>query len=175
MNREPTKAVYAGSFDPLTEGHMWVIWRAAEIFDNLIVAVGVNPLKKPTFSVEERKEMIERSIPWKKSCKVESFENKYLVRYAQEVNATHIIRGMRNVGDFEFERLMQNINADIQTATNSCIQTVFLVPPRELAETSSSAVKALIGPEGWEEVVRPMVPVHVFSALKNKFGCTVGS
>jgi pantetheine-phosphate adenylyltransferase/8-oxo-dGTP diphosphatase len=155
-----TKAVYAGTFDVLTQGHIWVINAAADIFDELVVAIGVNPSKKCTFSLEKRLEMLRNCVMQRPA----SFSNKYLIYYAQEIGVTHIVRGMRNVEDFEFERLMLNINSDIQGGSN--IKTVYFVPPRELAETSSSAVKALCGPEGWEEVVSKMVPPCVLEELK---------
>lgn len=159
-----TKAVYAGSFDPITLGHTWVIERAAEMFDTLTVAVGVNPLKKPTFSVEERSTMIWLTIPRYLTghVNVGSFTNKFLINYAQEIHCTHIVRGLRNIDDFEFEKMMRQVNSDI----DSEIQTVYLIPPRELIEVSSGAVKAMRGPEGWEEVAGKYVHPYVLEKLK---------
>jgi len=169
--KKPTKAIYAGSFDPVTQGHLWVIQAAADIFDQLIIAIGTNPNKKSTFTLAERRELIKDSLlslnenaRW---CSIGYFDNKFLINYAAELQATHIVRGIRNIQDFEFERLMLNVNSDIQAKREQPIQTVYLIPPRYLAETSSSAVKALVGPEGWREVVRPMVTPCVFAALEN--------
>ena len=163
-----TKAVYAGSFDPITNGHLWVVDQASKIFDNLSIALGVNPNKKPTFTLHERKEQIKDSLlHMGLFANVDYFENKFLINYAREIGATHIIRGIRNIQDFEFERLMLNVNSDIQATKEIQVQTVYFIPPRALAETSSSAVKALVGPDGWRPIVQTMVPLPVFRALEN--------
>lgn len=161
-----TVAVYAGSFDPLTNGHVWMIEEAAKLFDILTVAVGVNPAKRPTFSLEERFNAIHCSIKHIKtrmdnSIIVDLFSNEYLVKYAKRQGATHIIRGLRSSADFEYERGMRQINADLMPS----IHSVFLIPPRELAEVSSSFVKGLIGPDGWQELVKKYVPEHVHKMI----------
>lgn len=147
------KAVYAGSFDPPTLGHQWMIEQAAQMFDEVVVAVGVNPDKKTTFSVVDRVKMLSSMTTHMGNVKVASFQNQFLVNYASSVNATFMIRGIRNVSDFIAELGMRNINADL----GSGITTVLLMPPRELAEVSSSLVKGLVGPEGWELVVAKYV------------------
>jgi len=164
------KAVYAGSFDPVTQGHMWVIREAARLFGEFEVTVGVNPNKKPMFSLEERLEMLRESLDAAglASVAVGHFADKFLMHYASERGCTHIVRGMRNIDDFEFERMMLNLNNDILTQGE--ISTVYLIPPRELAEVSSGAVKAICGPEGWERVVERYVPAAVFAKLKEKVG-----
>lgn len=172
--KQKTKAVYAGSFDPLTMGHVWVINEAYQIFDELVIAIGVNPDKHPMFTLDERREMISKTLEcYGKCCEIAVFENKFLVNFAREIGATHIVRGMRNIQDFEFERLMQNINLDIQGSAfddRPQVQTVFLIPPRPLCEVSSGAVKALCGPEGWKLVVHGWVPHPVFKVLEKKYG-----
>src|SRR6266700_3760026 len=150
--------VYAGSFDPLTVGHLWMIEQGTRLFDRLIVAVGVNPEKKYTFSLEERLAMLRESTKRFRNVSVASFSNRYLIHYAQEVGATHILRGIRTESDYEFERTMRNINGDL----DSTICTVFLMPPRGIAEVSSSMVRGLVGPEGWQRVVRKYVPDPVY-------------
>ena len=168
-----TTAVYAGSFDPVTEGHVHIIEQAARLFDRLIVAVGVNPAKKYTFTVEERLDhlrdvVLRMSITrnrYKAEVVVAEFTNLYLVDFARSQEATHIVRGLRNVADFEFERSMRNINHDLAPE----IESVFLMPNREFAEVSSSFVKGLVGPAGWESVVERYVPHTVFEALCEKF------
>lgn len=160
------RAVYAGSFDPLTLGHMWIIEQGLKMFDELIVAIGENPLKKYTFSLENRLDMIRASvIPLKNSDKivVEHFSNKFLVNYAVERKASFIIRGIRNIADFEFERAIRNINSDFEGGKE--ITPVFLIPPRELSELSSSFVKGLRGPEGWELIAKKSVTEPVFKHL----------
>jgi len=143
------KAVYAGSFDPITNGHLWIVEQAIELFDEVVVAIGGNPDKKYTFSLEDRLAALRESLEVIGDVHVDSFANEFLVNYAQSVGAQYIIRGIRNVGDYEFERGMRHINNDLQPN----ITTVFLMPPREIAEVSSSLVKGLIGPDGWRDVV----------------------
>lgn len=154
-------AVYAGSFDPLTNGHLWMIERGLELFDRLIVAIGSNPSKSYTFSVPERLELLRRSIPSCERLTIAHFDNRYLVDYAKRMGADYILRGIRSQADYEYERVMRHINGDMARQ----ITTVFLMPPRDIAELSSSMVKGLIGPEGWEDTVRRYVPAPVFETL----------
>ena len=156
--------VYAGSFDPPTIGHLWMIEQGANLFNRLIVAVGVNPEKKCTFSLEARLEMLRHSTKNFPNVSVASFSNRYLIRYAQSVGATHILRGIRSESDYEFERTMRNINGDLDD--NIC--TVFLMPPRGIAEVSSSMVRGLIGPTGWQKIVRKYVSDAVYTKLLEK-------
>lgn len=163
---KPTKqrrrlGVYAGSFDPLTIGHLWMIEQGAQLFDKLIVAVGVNPDKRYTFPLEDRLKMLRESTAKLPNHSVASFSNLYLIDYAQSVGATHILRGIRSAGDYEFERNMRNINGDWDDG----ICSVFLMPPRNIAEVSSSMVKGLIGPKGWRKIVRQYVPAPVYRRL----------
>lgn len=155
-------AVYAGSFDPLTNGHLWMIEKGLEMFDRLYVAIGSNPSKSYTFKVEERLRMLRESIPSCERLTISEFKNRYLVEYACSVDAQYILRGIRSSSDYEYERVMRHINADMAPS----ITTTFLMPPRDIAELSSSMVKSLIGPEGWEESVKRYVPSPVFLALK---------
>jgi len=155
------KAVYAGSFDPPTNGHLWMIQQGLEIFDTLVVAVGSNPSKNYTFPIPDRIKLLQASVPSCERLIFDNFDNKYLVDYAKSVGADYILRGIRSAADYEYERVMRAINGDL----NPDIQTVFLMPPRNIAEVSSSMVKGLIGPEGWEDTVRRYVPEPVFQAL----------
>src|SRR6266516_862806 len=95
---------------------------------------------------------------------VTSFSNRYLIHYAQFIGATHILRGIRSESDYEFERTMRNINGDLDAG----ICTVFLMPPRGIAEVSSSMVKGLIGPVGWQKIVRKYVPDAVYRRLLSR-------
>jgi pantetheine-phosphate adenylyltransferase len=153
--------VYAGSFDPITLGHVWMIEQGARLFDQLIVTVGINPDKKYTFTLEERLEMLRASVKTISNVSVTTFSNRYLIDYAQSIKTSYILRGIRSVGDYEFERTMRHINDDL----DSSICTVFLMPPRDIAEISSSMVKGLIGPAGWKKVVRKYVPHPVYQRL----------
>ena len=154
-------AVYAGSFDPITNGHLWIIEQACGLFDKLTVAIGDNPEKTYTFSHDERLELIKASIPSSDRAEVAHFDNRYLVDYASEIGAQYVVRGIRSPGDYEYERVMRQINQDLRPE----ITTVFLMPPREIAEVSSSMVRGLVGPEGWQEHVRNYVPTPVFDAM----------
>ncbi len=156
-------AVYAGSFDPPTNGHLWMIQKGLEMFDRLIVAIGSNSAKSYSYTVEERLEMLRASVPNSDRLEIDHFDNRYLVDYAKKKNATYILRGIRSPNDYEYERVMRHINADMAPE----ITTAFLMPPRDVAELSSSMIKALTGPEGWEETVKRYVPDEVFKVLKD--------
>lgn len=99
--------VYAGSFDPITNGHQWVIREGARLFDELVVAVGVNPAKKGLFSVEERLAQIRDAVSDLPNVRVTEFHGSYLVHYAMDQGATHILRGLRGSGDLESELMMR--------------------------------------------------------------------
>ena len=159
--REPKTCVYAGSFDPPTQGHMFMIEKGAELFDRLIVAVGINPKKRCTFTVAERLEMLRQCTRDFDNVEVDSFEGQFLARYAQGRGASYILRGVRSEEDYRFEHAMRNINEDLAAELN----TVFLIPPREICEISRSFVKGLVGYEGWEEVIKPYVPEPVYRKL----------
>lgn len=157
-------AVYAGSFDPPTNGHLWMISQGLALFDRLVVAIGQNPSKNYVFSTEERIDLLRSSIPSCERLTITHFDNRYLVDYAEEVGAGFILRGIRSPGDYEYERVMRHINSDMAPDIN----TVFLMPPREMAELSSSMVMGMVGPEGWGKTVRRYVPSPVFDALVTK-------
>ncbi|MDA0766139.1 MAG: pantetheine-phosphate adenylyltransferase [Verrucomicrobia bacterium] len=154
-------AVYAGSFDPPTNGHLWMIQEGLQLFDRLIVAIGSNPQKSYTFMIEERLHLLKISVPASDRMEIAHFDNRYLVDYAKSKDAKYILRGIRTAADYEYERVMRLINADLAPE----IDSVFLMPPRDIAELSSSMVKGLIGPDGWEDTVRRYVPAPVFDAL----------
>ena len=159
--------VYAGSFDPPTNGHLWMIEEGARLFKSINVAIGTNPDKTSTFSVEERVHMLESITSGIEATNisVDVFDNRYLVDYARSIGARYILRGIRSPADFEYERVMRHINADICPD----ITTVFLMPPRLIAEVSSSLVKGMVGPKDWEVTVERFVPSVVFDALKARF------
>jgi pantetheine-phosphate adenylyltransferase len=142
-------AVYAGSFDPPTNGHLWMIQRGLEIFDHLIVAIGNNPSKDYSFTVDRRLDLLRASTEPCDRLEITHFDNRYLVDYAKKMNARYILRGIRSQNDYEYERGMRHINADIAPE----ITTIFLMPPRDISELSSSMIKSLTGPSGWREIV----------------------
>ncbi|MEW9898913.1 pantetheine-phosphate adenylyltransferase [Chitinivorax sp. PXF-14] len=155
------RAVYAGSFDPVTKGHLWMIEQGVKLFDELVVAIGLNPEKRYTFSVGERKVMLKECTRHLPHLRVEAFENQFLVNYAKSIGANYILRGIRSTSDYEFERTMRYINGDLFPD----IDTLFLMPPREIAEVSSTMVKGLVGPDGWQQVVKQYVPEAVYQHL----------
>ena len=135
-----------------------MIEQGVALFDELVVAIGINPDKRYTYNLEDRLAMLREALRPFRNLSVTSFSNSYLIDYAQEIGATHILRGIRSGGDYEYERTMRNINGDLDPG----ICTVFLMPPRPIAEVSSSMVKGLIGPKGWRRVVRKYVPGPVY-------------
>lgn len=159
------KAVYAGSFDPITNGHLWMVKEGAGLFDKLFVSIGINPDKRNTFSLEERLDMLKKALKDYRNVKVGSFTNQFLAKYASSVNAEYLLRGIRTEGDYQYERTMRHINSDM----NPSIVTVYMMPPREIVEVSSSMVKGMIGPEGWEDAIRSYVPEYVYGKLIEKF------
>ncbi len=154
-------AIYPGSFDPITNGHLSIIRRALEIFDKLIVAILINPRKKPLFSVEERIYMIKEATKDLKNIEVDTFEG-LLVDYAVKKGAKAIIRGLRATSDFEYEFQMALMNRKL----NSSIQSIFLMTDYKWLYVSSSIVKEVASFGG---DVSGLVPEIVCKKLKEKF------
>ena len=146
-------AIYPGTFDPITYGHIEVIERAAIIFDKVIVTVASNTIKQPLFSVEERVKMISNVTRRQKRVEVESFEG-LLVDYAKKRNAIALVRGLRAVSDFEYEFQMALTNRKLDDE----ITTVFLMPHEKYVYLNSSIVRevALLGGDV-SEFVPPIV------------------
>lgn len=130
------KAIYPGSFDPVTNGHIDIVKRAACIFDELIVAVLDNKAKTPLFLVEERVNMLEEVFKDMPNVKVISYEG-LLVDFAREMDAKVIVRGVRAVTDFEYELQMSQTNRELSNS----VDTIFLTTSLEYAYLSSSTVK----------------------------------
>ncbi len=155
------KAVYPGSFDPLTYGHLDVIERAAFLFEEVIVAVSRNASKKPLFSVAERVDMLKTVLAPFPNVKVDSFDG-LTVNYAKQNGANAIIRGLRAISDFENEFMMALTNKKLAPT----IETVFLMTRAEYSFISSSGVKELASFGG---CVRELVPPEVEQRLIKKF------
>lgn len=151
-------AVYPGSFDPITNGHMDVLSRAVSIFDKVIVLVAVNPDKKSRFSTEERVEMIKEATKEYSNVEVDAY-NGLTVKYAKEHNATHLIRGLRAVTDFEYEYQLASANA---LADNS-IDMVFFMSRGETSNLTSSTIMQL-AKNGVD--VSKLVPSSVLKRIK---------
>jgi len=133
------RAVYPGSFDPITNGHIDIIKRASKLFDELIVAVLVNPAKTPLFTVEERMELIRKSLNDMPNIKVDNFDG-LLAHYVSRVNADVIVRGLRAVSDFETEFQMALMNKRL----NPDVEIVFLMTSYEYSYLSSGVVKEVV-------------------------------
>lgn len=155
------RAIYAGSFDPATNGHMWVIEQGARLFDELVVVIGQNPAKKGHWPVEERLAILAACCAHLPNVQVRRFDGRYLVRVAAELGAKYLLRGVRNATDFAYEQTIRNVNADLEPS----VETVFVMTPRELAEVSSSTVRGMVGFEGWKEVVKGYVPTPVYERM----------
>jgi pantetheine-phosphate adenylyltransferase len=148
-----TIAIYPGSFDPITLGHLDIIERACRLFDRAIVAVLCNPQKTPLFTVEERIEQIKISTQHLKNVEVDSF-NGLTVEYARSQNAKVLLRGLRVLSDFEKELQMAHMNKTLSHE----IETVFLATSTEYGFLSSSVVKEIAKFGG---SIEHLVPQHV--------------
>ena len=163
-------AIYPGTFDPITNGHMDIITRAANrLCDRLIVSVAVNAGKGPLFSLEERTEMVRAEVASLPSDIAEKIEvrnfDSLLIHYAQDVGADLIVRGLRAISDFEYEFQMVGMNSRL----NRDIETVFLMSSERNQFISSRLVKEIAGLDGAvHEFVSPRIVEHLNKALKNK-------
>jgi len=155
-------AIYPGSFDPITNGHISILRRTLTIFDSVTVAVAKNPMKNTLFSLEERLEMIRESIKNDNKVYVDSFDG-LLVDYVESKNTNVIIRGMRALSDFEYEFQMSLMNRKL----NKNIQTIFMMTDYKWFYTSSTIIKEAASYGG---AIRGLVPDIVCQKLKEKFG-----
>lgn len=163
-----TIGLYAGSFDPFTEGHAWMVENARGVFEKLYVAIGVNSTKgTPMFTMRERAGMIEDVIAQRtwKNVEVIQLAEGLLVQHARLIGAGYLVRGIRDADDLKAERGFLEYNHDIEPE----VGTVFLMPPPELTKISSTAIKSLMsaGP-GWPKFVRKYVPEPVLKKLMEK-------
>ena len=156
----PTTAIYPGSFDPLTNGHLDVLQRAATLFDHVILAVAHQGEKHPLFSVPERVEMAREAVTALPNVVVDDFRT-LLIDYAQSKGATVVVRGLRAVSDFEFEFQMALMNRTLAPK----VETIFMMPKDCYSYLSSRITKqiALLGGD-----VSAFVPPHIEAALKRK-------
>jgi pantetheine-phosphate adenylyltransferase len=149
-------AAYSGTFDPITFGHTDIIQRASRMFPRVIVAVGLNPSKNPRFTIEERVDLVRASSTKLKNVEVKPFSG-LVVDFARDNGVTVLVRGVRSVGDFDYEKQMAVMNRDLYPK----LDTVMLVPAPEHAHLSSSLVRELasLGAPIEKFVPEPVVPL----------------
>ncbi|WP_240375116.1 pantetheine-phosphate adenylyltransferase [Bacillus piscicola] len=157
----PSIAVYPGSFDPVTNGHLDIIERSAKVFDHMVVAVLHNRNKVPLFSVEERVRMLKQSVSYLDNVEVDSF-NGLLIDYVRQKKAHTIVRGLRAVSDFEYEMQAASINRKLDPS----IETFFMMTNNQYSYLSSSIVKEVAK---YEANVSSLVPEIVEKALHEKY------
>jgi pantetheine-phosphate adenylyltransferase len=157
----PTIALYAGSFDPITNGHTDLIRRSLGFVDRLVVAVAVNVAKQPLFTSEERVALIRRALDDEPRVQVESFQG-LLVDFARRMNVRMIIRGLRAVSDFEYEYQMALMNRHLASE----METVFMIPSLDTTHVSSSMVREIARFGG---DVSSLVHPSVVDALRTRF------
>ena len=154
------RAIYPGSFDPVTNGHLDVVERARKLFDEVIVAVAHNDEKQPLFSLEERLELLKQTVGTIDNVRIAQFDG-LLVEFARTEKAIAVIRGLRAVSDFEFEFQMALMNRKLESA----VETIFLMPKEEYTYLSSRLVKEIARLGG---DVSKFVPAVVVTALGKK-------
>ena len=162
MRETERSALYPGSFDPPTNGHRWVIERVSDQFDQGHVAIGINPEKPGRFQVPEREEMLRELAQAFPNISVSSFAGLFQADYAQMLGAQYVVRGIRNGADFAYESDNRHINATL----NPALETVAIIPPKDLLQVSSSMVMGFLGLEGWEQEVSKLVPPGVMERLE---------
>ena len=155
------RAIYPGSFDPVTNGHLDVVERGRKLFDEVIVAVADNDEKKPLFSLRERLDLLRRTVGKIEKVRIAQFKG-LLVEFAEAEKAGAVIRGLRAVSDFEFEFQMALMNRKL----NAVVETIFLMPKEEYTYLSSRIVKEIARLGG---DVSSFVPTCVATALNRKF------
>ncbi len=162
------KAIYAGTFDPITVGHLDIIKRSMQFCNQLVIAIGINPAKNTMFSEEERiaqiNKALDKSVDFLTATNIQvvSFQG-LLVEYAKQIGANILVRGIRSVSDFEYEINLANINKVLAPS----IETVFLPTSPELAVVSSSMVKEIAKCGG---DISKFVPDHIVKEISDKFG-----
>ncbi len=160
-----TLALYPGSFDPITFGHLDILKRATELFDEVIVTIAINERKEAVFTGDEREMLLKECIKgkkWADRVQVEQFKG-LLIDFAKAKNAKTLIRGVRQISDFEYEFRMALTNRRLAPE----VDTIFLMPNEHLTFISASLVKEVAA---WGGDLSSFVPAHVAEALKEKMG-----
>ncbi len=159
-NTKKRKAIYTGTFDPITNGHMDIIKRALKVYDEIIIAVANSQSKQPMFDINTRVRLIQRAIQDIEGATVKSFDT-LLVDFAKKEKVYNIIRGLRTNTDFEFELQMSYANSSL----NPDIETIFFMPCQENGFVSSSVVRELIRFNG---NFKKLVPKEIIKDLKKE-------
>ncbi len=160
-------AVYAGSFDPPTLGHLYMMQQGAALFDELVVVAAINPDKQGFLPPSQRRAALDSLLSLlPPNVRVAELREGFLAEYAHSIGATHLLRGVRNAVDFEYEKTMARVNAQMVPQ----LQTVFLAPSPQVENISSSLVRGLVGQPGWQRWVRPLVTPAVFSMIESTSG-----
>jgi pantetheine-phosphate adenylyltransferase len=162
VNRQPRTAVYTGSFDPITLGHLDVIDRASRIFDRIVVGVGINPDKQPMFTLEERVRLVQQSVSRLDNVAVDSFDG-LSVAFVRAQGAQVLLRGVRSLTDIDAEFTMTLANRTLDAA----VETVFLMADAAYSHVSSSLLKQ-ITPLADDAALLRFVPAPVVAALREK-------
>ena len=155
------RALTPGTFDPITIGHLDVITRAAQLVDEVVVAVAASPKKRPLFTLEERTDLVRQATAHLPNVRVEPFD-ELLVTFAEKMGATVVVKGLRAITDFEYEFQMTAINYQL----NSALETLFIMSPPQYMYLSSSVVREIASLHG---DVEQFVPPCVRDALARKF------
>lgn len=156
------RALTPGTFDPITSGHLDVITRAAQLVDEVVVAVAASPKKQPLFTLDERTDLVRQATGHLPNVRVEPF-NDLLVAFAEKMGATVVIKGLRAITDFEYEFQMTALNYQL----NQEIETLFIMSPPQYMYLSSSIVREIASLGGG---VTQFVPPCVNDALRSKYG-----
>ncbi|MDN6111289.1 MAG: pantetheine-phosphate adenylyltransferase, partial [Enterobacterales bacterium] len=154
------RAIYPGTFDPMTNGHLDLVTRAANMFDHVILAIAASPSKKPMFSLEERVALATQVTAHLHNVEVLGF-SELMAHFAQHQNANILVRGLRAVSDFEYEMQLANMNRHLMPT----LESVFLMPSKEWSFISSSLVKEVARHGG---DIAPFVPEIIAQALSEK-------
>jgi pantetheine-phosphate adenylyltransferase len=162
-NPKIKRAIYSGTFDPITNGHMDILKRGLKIYDEIIVAVATSSAKKPMFNINSRVNLIQTATKGFKGIQVQTFDT-LLVEFARRHNVYNIIRGLRTNTDFEYELQMSYANSSL----DKDIDTVFLMPSLQNAFVSSSVVRELIRFKG---DYSHLVPTIILDQIKEEIKC----
>ncbi|AUX74296.1 pantetheine-phosphate adenylyltransferase [Erwinia pyrifoliae] len=156
-----TKAIYPGTFDPMTNGHLDIVTRAARMFDRIVLAIAASPSKKPMFSLEERVALASEVVAHLPNVDVVGFSD-LLANFAKAQQANVLVRGLRAVSDFEYEMQLAQMNRHLLPT----LESVFLMPSEQYAFISSSLMKEVARHGG---DVESFLPTAVYQALKARF------